>query len=362
MNDPTHHHPHSRGFALVVTLSLMILLTVIAVGLLSLSSVSLRSSGASSAQSTARANARLAMMLAIGQLQKSAGRDQSVTGPASLGQGGLLTNSNWTGAWKSDDPTSTPTWLVSGENPNPANALTATNSAYLWKQTTSVKPQTAASGEILRAAWLNVDTNTKGRFAYWVGDEGIKAKVDISKPTVDPTLERTRFARSQSPVESGISNVEKSVFANFVPGNVPQGAGLDKQKLATMGTVALAASPSAAITRTDLPRIYLHDLTTGGFFLPVNVKEGGMKSDLSLVFDRSQQSKPFVKNLIGATPTATTFASAKITSFAVTDPAKFYLSDGLRSNIAAGTGPNWGNIWNYARSSGKTSPATRVPS
>ena len=53
------------GFALIGNLTLMILLTVIAVGLLSLIAISLRSSGQSSALQHARANARLAMMLAI---------------------------------------------------------------------------------------------------------------------------------------------------------------------------------------------------------------------------------------------------------------------------------------------------------
>jgi len=38
---------HERGFALVVTLSLMILLTIIAVGILTLSTISLRSSSQS---------------------------------------------------------------------------------------------------------------------------------------------------------------------------------------------------------------------------------------------------------------------------------------------------------------------------
>lgn len=46
-----------RGFALIVTLSLIILLTVIAVGLLTLSSVTLRSSAQGEAGAVARANA-----------------------------------------------------------------------------------------------------------------------------------------------------------------------------------------------------------------------------------------------------------------------------------------------------------------
>lgn len=59
---PIQHHSTSghpfagnRGFALIVTLSLMILLTVIAVGLLTLSSISLRSSTQGEAQHRANA-------------------------------------------------------------------------------------------------------------------------------------------------------------------------------------------------------------------------------------------------------------------------------------------------------------------
>ncbi len=101
-------HPNSRlrtrhwnrGFALVVTLSLMILLTVIAVGLLSLSSIALRSTSGESNSSIARANARMALLIAIGELQKHAGSDQRVTGCADL----LAPNSPnpmWTAVWNS---------------------------------------------------------------------------------------------------------------------------------------------------------------------------------------------------------------------------------------------------------------------
>ena len=72
------------GFALVITLSLMILLTIIAVGLLSLSSISLRSASNSSAMAQARQNARMALMLAMGELQKYAGQDQRVTATANI--------------------------------------------------------------------------------------------------------------------------------------------------------------------------------------------------------------------------------------------------------------------------------------
>lgn len=65
---------HKPGFVLVVVLSLMILLTIIAVGLLGLSAIELRSSTVGQNQASARANARMAMMLALGELLKSSVR------------------------------------------------------------------------------------------------------------------------------------------------------------------------------------------------------------------------------------------------------------------------------------------------
>ena len=70
-----------RGFALVATLSLMVLLTIVAIGLLSLASISLRSSTSSQAGATARSNARLAMMMALGQLQREMGPDGRISAP-----------------------------------------------------------------------------------------------------------------------------------------------------------------------------------------------------------------------------------------------------------------------------------------
>lgn len=97
-------HPRPRdaqpGFALVVCLSLMILLTVIAVGLLSLASVSLRSSGQSMAKSEAMANARLSLMLALNDLQTFAGPDTRITSPAGA-LGDSIPQPTVTGVWNS---------------------------------------------------------------------------------------------------------------------------------------------------------------------------------------------------------------------------------------------------------------------
>jgi hypothetical protein len=122
----------SHGFALVVTLSLMILLTVIAVGLLTLSGISLRSASQGEAMATARSNARLSMMLALGELQKSAGPDQRVTAAANLVNS--VASPGITGVWES--------WKPSPDGSND----------YESRKSTVRKPDEVADGEFV--TWL----------------------------------------------------------------------------------------------------------------------------------------------------------------------------------------------------------------
>lgn len=78
------HRRYRSGFALVITLTLMVLLTLVAVGLLTLSSITPRSTGQGEAMALARSNARLALMLALGDLQKHVGPDKVITAPCEI--------------------------------------------------------------------------------------------------------------------------------------------------------------------------------------------------------------------------------------------------------------------------------------
>lgn len=73
-----------KGSALVAAVSLLVLLALVALGMLSLSAISLRSAGNASAMDEAKANARLALMIAIGELQKEVGPDMRITSTAAL--------------------------------------------------------------------------------------------------------------------------------------------------------------------------------------------------------------------------------------------------------------------------------------
>ena len=84
MSASQREYPGHGGFALVITLSLMVLLTLIVVGLLSLSTIGLRASSQGKLLGQARANARLAMIVGLGEVQKSLGPDRRAAAPASM--------------------------------------------------------------------------------------------------------------------------------------------------------------------------------------------------------------------------------------------------------------------------------------
>ena len=72
------------GFALIASISVLILMTLIATAFLSLSAISVRTSRSEWAQEEARANARLALMIAIGELQRDLGPDRRIAVNAAI--------------------------------------------------------------------------------------------------------------------------------------------------------------------------------------------------------------------------------------------------------------------------------------
>jgi len=231
------------GFALVVTLSLMVMITLIAVGILSLSSVMLRKSGIEGPQEQARANARLALMIALGQLQQHAGPDQRVTATANLagaagglslpagtdpqnfrslvgtanGLGRLVPGTrHWTGVWRNNNPASqiftrTPSpvlvgWLVSGNETSAPGAPAITPALEAATVDASGNPTapdravvlvgrgsagTGSADQFVAAPLVDIGpaagSQLAGRYAWWVGDEGVKARIDMRNVETDNT-------------------------------------------------------------------------------------------------------------------------------------------------------------------------------
>lgn len=127
----------------------------------------------------ARENARLGLMIALGDLQKHAGPDQRVTARAEI-TGVTNNNRYWTGVWDTTNPASEPVWLVSGDAPDPSDEPSET---MLLVGSGSVGPD---SDDFVNAPMVEFSDSqglSTTQLAWWIGDEGIKASVGLTDRT-----------------------------------------------------------------------------------------------------------------------------------------------------------------------------------
>ena len=337
MKQPVFVRPHLTGFALVITLSLMILLTVIAVGLLSLSSISLRASAQGNAMAMAQANARLALMLAIGDLQKNAGPDQSVTARADVIPANSA-NPHLTGVWKSWEIKATeppsPTeyekaardakflgWLVSGTDPAEtaqiAYATKAPVSAVtLWGQgtlgaKTSADQFVNASKIPLAATFGSTPGTTStpgtptGALAWAVLDEGVKVRIntryaDDATTVGAKTAELGAGERPGVEFIAGLNGLERKFFEKKANESATIDKGISRLNF------ALAGENLAAGVREALQPL-THDVTTQSVGLFTDTARGGIKQDLQLLLNAdtlpaAYQNKGVYNSRWGMTP------------------------------------------------------------
>jgi Tfp pilus assembly protein PilX len=269
---------HDRGFALVATLALMILLTMVAVGLLSLSAVSLRASSQGNAAAEARANARMALMMAIGELQKELGPDSRITAPHDAGTTATGGKPRWTAvydAWELPTDPNAPespasrnpkfrTWLVSGANQATGGPAGTGEDAELVGQASLAR--NAAAVNQIKAPMLAVTRGgQKGRIAWWSADESVKARINAGP---EDTVAGNPLFNAQSAPHAGHQAIEVLKNLKWKPGQ--------RSIAVTNGGVNLAAElGNSGIGNMD------HDATVHSAGVLCDVRAGRLKRDLS---------------------------------------------------------------------------------
>jgi hypothetical protein len=282
----------SSGFALVVSLTLMILLTVIAVGLLTLSSISLRSASQGEAMAKARSNARLALLLAIGELQKTTGQDRAITAPASIvdpkhpmGVTGVWTP--WLAGSAGDSRTKTARndnfrqWLVSTVDGKPSATRTAPPLAALGAKDSvtllgdgSLGSRASEKSDDQRINLATTPVTTGGapsRLAWAVIDESTKARVDLYER--DATSVGAAVMRAGAPPVDGVAAL--SGLDALTPDES------QAERMITMSNAGLVLGAAK-----DKLKVYSPDLTVDAVSLLTDVVSGGLKKDLSLWFSK----------------------------------------------------------------------------
>lgn len=278
------------GFALIATLALMVLILLLSIGLLTLSSISVRQTAGAQELAAARANARLALMLAVGELQKSAGPDQAITAASDLVTGDSGRR-HLTGAWKSWDinpQAGVPDykgekekrfqrWLVSDADE------AATRSPSYPSQPAPADPVEMIAGEkdeVVYAGRVQIPSN-RGAYAWHVADESVKARVDLARnPEAKTLAQRQSLLAGHRSGLRGLTRGEGDF--GFLPADDTPDAYRDAQtvhgKLADLMQTDLLAEDRIA-------REFTHDLTTSSLGLLTDVRKGGLKRDLTCSFE-----------------------------------------------------------------------------
>ena len=326
-----------RGFALVLALALLSFLFLLVLALISYIGVESQLAESHKAYALARSHARLGLVVAIGELQEHAGPDQRVTATASILDKDPETlevdgvdQPYWTGVWKrnpaaplfspgqdSAEPWDVPpdpewdahpeielTWLVSGNEgnqraddfvlvhpvsttlPDPDASSDTSDTVWLVNHAVSqpderVKAKKSAVSLSFSAPTGSTSDEITGSYAYWVGDEGVKTKVNLPKSNRIPDaqedflLNQARFEVSPGPNLSlaertdasfDLDSVDKTMLGKVV--NVPQ------------LQYALSGSEDSSASLKD----YFHHLTADAYGVLSDVLLGGLKRDLTAGF------------------------------------------------------------------------------
>lgn len=286
----------------------------------------------------ARANARMALHMAIGELQKEMGPDQRVSATADIagtstgdalspgaspsnntpvggGSKGLSSVQNgtryWTGVWQNNNTTNPGTliytrtpvpqhrkWLISGNEFGAAgsNAYTPADQQVAVGGDGSVSDSTKAVLLVGKGTAGDANPDTVGRYvsaplveiaadegsssryasgrqAWWIGDEGVKAKMNLRSPfdrNDDATYNSLAAQRRGWETVDGFENYPSpgTVGEQSIPKliSIPQ-AGLMDPNLRDSGGVALGRA--------------FHSGTTESFGVLSDTLQGGLRIDLT---------------------------------------------------------------------------------
>jgi hypothetical protein len=318
--------PNCGGFALIITILLMAFLVLIMVSFAALTRVETQIAANQQRLEKARQNALFGLQVAMGQLQKYAGPDQRVTARAELTA--TATNPYYTGVWDAaaaataagDTRTRTATleaagqlnpvapsvWLVSGNETTPTAINHNSASSTMREPVTLVKATGIGTlGQVVVVPKVQITSSQVpgysgpqpiGNYAYWVGDEGVKAKLSVVDPytprpavanasSVTPTSLQTYY-RGVSAQRFGLETVDDGTNAATLAStynptaNTTDSATLlrDFKKIISYSTANFVGFDQATL------RARFHDLTAYSNGLLTNTAAGGLRRDLSWHF------------------------------------------------------------------------------
>lgn len=386
----------SPGFSLILSLTVMAGIVMLLVTVSAFVSIESRSAMNQQLATRAKLNAIVAMRLALAHLQQEAGPDRRATARGDITQPdatpSTVKNPMWTGIWRSDFPDLPPAWLISGRGDQPAG----TQSISLFQTTASPDYHPGywapwqggynpTSGETVQLVGLGSalpdengnlsglislpkitlpDESIAGTYAYWIGDEGVKARINLRDTRVEDPQDAAQLISLRSPLAQGLlkSLAEPSKLESFTRlKEAPLVGGIkDALKLGDLAGVG------------KYFRKHYHSFTTVSASVLADSLHGGLKRDLSTAFELADDQFAATEFGQGATGAAATHlgrdfsgsTSSAVSSFGVNqmpvlkkggDPKEFTAAPVFTHQHEVGgeiltlRGPTWWALRDYHR-------------
>lgn len=295
---------HSRGFSLILSLTVMASVVLLMLTLSAFVNIESRAAQNQQLATRARLNGLASMRLALGHLQQEAGPDRRSTARADITQptasAAGLRNPMWTGVWRTDLPDLPPAWLVSGRGDQPAGTQsvslfqTSANPDYpagYWAPWQSAPAGLSVSNLVTlvgRGSALDQsgdepsgyvtlpkvtlpDDDIAGSYAYWIGDEGVKARPNLRDNRSKDPQSAEQLISLRSPVTQGLLK------------DLPGQEKLDQINRLSEFPLAGFGNPPGT-PGFDFRRFY-HDVSLTSAGVLADPVQGGLKRDLSLAFE-----------------------------------------------------------------------------
>ena len=286
------------GFALIFVIVMLALITTLILALLAVTAGATRASLSARNRAAAQANAETALRVALGELQRTAGPDRAGTACSGI-MGDKVRQRFLTGVWRSwkIDPVRPPTsadyekskkaerflgWMISHPDRKAVRDQNFVTNSDLPadRRITLLGAGTlgpAAAEEMVEAARVDVPS---GSAAWAVLDEGVKARVDIGydEKADSPGMRTATLGTGRQPGLWFLPGLTKVPSKAFDVGAADAKSSIGKwitPSLADLGLRGLGGEPSPALIN--------HHLTTDSMGLMIDVVDGELRKDLSLL-------------------------------------------------------------------------------
>lgn len=284
----------------MISLVLMAFLLALVLSLSGLLQVETRSASQALRMEQARGNALLALKTALGELQKSVGPDQRVSARAEiLNLPGGGPNPFWTGVWNVEEDdllnfgatggttardistgniTIDPIWLVSFRRADDPDAVPDPSQPM---EEDEVVTLVSGEGAIRPVEAGREPAGGSGHYAWWIGDEGVKAKADTTNRAggIEASgADAVRLRDRMGLFSARRHGIERMEGAEGYPVDDPLWL-----KVLSQGTLALVAADGDTWPGVDDDwlRRNRHNLTLFSRGVLSDSLRGGLKLDLS---------------------------------------------------------------------------------